>query len=223
MTCVVVCMKTTPGLRLAQLAEEAVGAPDPLAALRLVSELRRELEAFERRQVADALASGSSFAAVARELGISRQAVHRRFRDLAAPDPPLLTSPDALRVLRHARAEAGALGAGDVRGEHIVLAILRAGDLPVAHALFEAGATLPRARSHVEGAMPQARLFGRDAGGDGGIRRLLEGPARAARARGRGRIEVEDLLHGCLEEPSGGAARLLRALGVDVEALRAGT
>jgi transcriptional regulator with GAF, ATPase, and Fis domain len=76
-----------PGERLARLAAEAAGAPTPGAALRKVSELRRELEAFERRQVAQALADGATFAAVARDLGLTRQAVHHRFRDLAGTPP----------------------------------------------------------------------------------------------------------------------------------------
>jgi DNA invertase Pin-like site-specific DNA recombinase len=72
--------------KLAQLAAELAEAPTPRAALRRTGELRRELDAFERRQIAQALADGASFAAIARDLGVSRQAVHRRFRDLAAAE-----------------------------------------------------------------------------------------------------------------------------------------
>jgi len=49
---------------------------------------------------------------------------------------------------------------------------------------------------------------------------LLKAPARHARERGSARIEVEDLLLGMLEDERGGAARTLRALGVDPEAVR---
>ena len=45
------------------------------------------------------------------------------------------------------------------------------------------------------------------------------GAAREARARGGHRIEVEHLLLGNLEE-TGGAARTLRALGADPDAIR---
>lgn len=202
------------GQRLAQLAADAAGADDPRAALRLLPELRRELEAFERRQVAHALADGASFAAIARDLGLSRQAVHRRFRDLAAVELPLVTTPDARRVVRYAREEASAVGAGVPGSEHVLLAILRAGDLPAADVLRDAGATLDRARIHVEGASPAATIFRREPSPDD-LRALLEAPARRARARGARRIEVEDLLAGSLEDPDGGAARTLRALGVD--------
>lgn len=207
------------GTRLAELAAEVAGAPTPRAALRRLNELRGELDAFERRQVASALAEGTSFAAIARDLGLSRQAVHRRFRSLAAEASPLRTAPEVRRVLQYAREAAAALGAGGVGGEHIVLAVLRADDLPAAELLREAGATLDRARTHVEGTSPRAKLFRREAD-PGELLAFLEGPARAARARGGGRIEVEDVLHGALEDPSGGAARTLRAVGADPDEIR---
>jgi hypothetical protein len=208
-----------PGERLAQLAAQAAGAPTPRAALRQLKELRRELDAFERRQVAEALAEGSSFAAIARELGLSRQSVHRRFRDLAV-EHPLRTAPDARRVLQYAREEAAALGADELRGEHVLLAVLRARDLPAAVALRTEGVTLDRARARVEAMSPRGRLF-RRAPSTEALREALAGPAREARARGSRRIEVEDLLLAALAEPDGGAARTLGALNVDPDLVRA--
>jgi len=208
-----------PGERLARLAAEAAGSPTPGAALRKLAELREELEAFERRQVAHALAEGASFAAIARELGLTRQAVHRRFRDLAGTQPPLLTAPDVRRIMRYAREEGAALGADELGSEHVLLAVLRAGDLPVAALLEGAGASLERARAQVEAATPHRKLFqrGPDAGG---LRALLAAPAREARARGSRHIEVEHLLLGMLEDRAGGAWRTLRALGVDPDEIR---
>jgi transposase-like protein len=208
------------GTRLAELAAEIAAAPTPRAALRRLSELRGELEAFERQQVARALAEGASFAAIARDLGLSRQAVHRRFRSLAEEPSPLLTAPDVRRVLQYAREEAAALGEGGMGSEHMVLAILRADDLPAARLLREAGVALDRARTHVEGASPRAKLFHREPE-PGELVAFLEGAARAARARGGRRIEVEDVLAGALEDPSGGAARTLRALGAEPDEIRA--
>jgi hypothetical protein len=205
--------------RLAELAAEVAAAPTPRAALRRLGELREELDAFERRQVARALVEGASFAAIARDLGLSRQAVHRRFRSLATEVAPLQTAPDVRRVLQAAREEAAALGAAGVESEHVVLAILRVGDLPAAEVLQEAGVSLSRARMQVEGSTPRARLFRREPDPNGLIA-LLERPARAARARGSGQIEVEDVLVGALEDPSGGAARTVRALGADPEEVR---
>jgi transposase-like protein len=210
-------MDMAPGQRLSRLAAEAAGAPTPGAALRLLGDLRAELEAFERRQVALALSEGATFAAIARDLGLTRQAVHRRFRDLAAEAPPLVTSPDARRVLHHAREEAAALGAEEVAEEYLIPAILRTPELPAAEALREAGVTLDRARAQIEAASPRRRLFQRDPR-PADLRAVLAGPARAARARGSRRIEVEDLLLGTLDA-AGGAARTLRALGADPVAL----
>ena len=176
---------------------------------------------FERRQVAHALAEGASFAAVARDLGLSRQAVHRRFRDLAGAEAPLQTAPEVRRVLQNAREEAGMLGAEMLGTEYLVLAILRNPELPAAVLLRAAGATLMRARAQVEGALPRAKLFRREFDA-GDLRLLLADPAREARRRGHGRIEVEDLLIGATNDPMSGASRTLRAIGVDVDVLREG-
>jgi ATP-dependent Clp protease ATP-binding subunit ClpA len=45
-------------------------------------------------------------------------------------------------------------------------------------------------------------------------------PARDVRERGGHRIEVEHLLLAALDDPDGGVARTLRALGVDPAAIR---
>ena len=207
------------GTRLAELAAEIAGARTPRAALRRMSELRQELEAFERRHVARALAEGASFAAIARDLGVSRQAVHRRFRELAAAEPPLLTAPDVRRVLQYACEEAASLGAGVVGSEHILLAILRADDLSAAALLRESGAALDLVRTQVEASSPRSKLF-RRVPAAGELPALLEAPAREVRARGGREIEVDDVLRGVLEDASGGAARTLRALGVGPEQIR---
>ena len=201
--------------RLAQLAAEAAAAPTPRDALRKLGELHAELDAFERRQVAYALADGASFASIARDLGVSRQAVHRRFRGIADEELPLLLAPDAQRVLRYAREEA----ADELGGEHVLLAVLRAGDIPAAALLRESGVSLDRARTQVEGTSPR-KLF-RSTASTPDSYALLAAPAREARARGGYRIDVEHLLLGVLEDPDGGACRTLRALGADPAVLRA--
>ena len=105
--------------RLTELLEHATRASDPEVALRALTALRRELDAFERVQAWRALDGGASYGAVARSLGISRQAAHRRYRELAAAtEPPPGGEPVRLRVAPEARAavqlaaeEAAALGA----------------------------------------------------------------------------------------------------------------
>src|SRR3954463_4932094 len=115
--------------RIAQLAAEVAEAASPLAALRTATELRRELDRFEREQVAFALAEGATFAGIARDLGVSRQAVHRRSRELGGGEE---VSADARRILREARGVAGALGVRSPASEHVLLAALAAPGPPPA-------------------------------------------------------------------------------------------
>jgi transposase-like protein len=105
--------------------ERMLTAPDPLRSLRELGALRAELDTFERDQVRRALESGASFAAIARSLGITRQAAHRRYRNLldSQTPPRLVASPEALAALQRARHEAAREGAATVGAEHVVSAI----------------------------------------------------------------------------------------------------
>ena len=109
-------MSPATGRILTQI-QRALTAPEPLDALHALTALRAELDAYERAQVRRALEHGDSFAAIARELGISRQAAHRRYRGLA-PHAPAFT-PRALRLLQLARQEAARDGADCVELEHV--------------------------------------------------------------------------------------------------------
>ena len=55
--------------------------PDPATGLRGVAALRRLLEQLESLQVDNARARGWSWQAIADELGVSRQAVHKKHRE----------------------------------------------------------------------------------------------------------------------------------------------
>src|SRR5829696_2008799 len=122
--------RATPDHRLTRLAHEVVRATDPEAALRTLRLLQDELALVERDCVAAALGDGSSFRSVADALGISRQAAHRRYRDLAPSvvrdESPALSS-HARRALYLAREEATGMGAGALRSEHVLLGVLRSG------------------------------------------------------------------------------------------------
>ena len=217
--------------RLVELLEHAIRASEPEVALHALSALRRELDAFERVQAWRALDAGSSYGSVARALGISRQAAHRRYRELAAATepPPGAPEPGRLRVAPDARAavqlaseEAAALGATRMGSEHLVLGILRAGDPIAAGALRAAGITLENARMAA-----QPTLAGEDAPEDRSsqvtdyARKVFTDALRAAAAEPSHLIGVTDLLKSALSDPAGGACRTLEALGVDVTALRA--
>jgi Clp amino terminal domain, pathogenicity island component len=205
--------------RVRELAAAATEAPSPLEALRRLTELRQVLDEFERLQVSRALSEGATFTMIARDIGVSRQAAHRRFRDLAVTEPALRTTEDARRVIRYIREEGLANGADAPASEHVVLAVLRAADLPASAVLRNAGATLERARTQVGGASPRTPLFKRRQGA-GDLRELLAAAADEARKRKGRAIEPEHLLLGALRDDAGGAARTVRALGVSVEGVR---
>lgn len=57
----------------------ATGDDDPRAALRAAAELRRASERMEAQLVRRARVRGLSWAEVAAELGVSKQAVHRKY------------------------------------------------------------------------------------------------------------------------------------------------
>jgi transposase-like protein len=217
--------------RLVELLEHAVRASDPEVALHALSALRRELDAFERVQAWRALDAGSSYGSVARALGISRQAAHRRYRELAdATDPPAGTGePARLRVAPEARAavqlaaeEANALGAARMGSEHLLLGILRAGD-PIASAALRAGGiTLENARMAAQPTLAgEESLEERSSQVTTYARKVFTDALQAAAAEPSHVIGVTDLLKSALSDPSGGACRTLEALSVDVDALRA--
>jgi hypothetical protein len=115
--------------RICELAQAAAEAEDADAALRALTQLRQETDTLIRVHARRALGSGRSFSDIARALGISRQAAHRRFRDLTperrrARKRPLVATDAARRVVRLARAEALAAGAPP-GSAHVLLGVLR--------------------------------------------------------------------------------------------------
>jgi Clp amino terminal domain, pathogenicity island component len=201
-----------------RLATEAAEAPSASAALRRVRALRRELDEFERAQVARALTEGASFAAVGRDLGLSRQAIHRRFRSLANPapeEPSLALSSEVRLAFRFAREEAASLG-DPFGGEHLLIGLMRAAPMP---ALQDAGVSLERIRTQVSGASSRTGLFDRPAPPPD-LRALLADPAREAVRTGSREIEPRHVLAGLLRDETAAAARTLRAVGADPAAIR---
>jgi ATP-dependent Clp protease ATP-binding subunit ClpA len=194
------------------LAQEVSSGGDLDAALRLLTQLRAELEAFERLHVRRGLAAGRSFAELARVLGISRQAAHRRYRELAPrPRTPRRPLPDRLEaseqvrhIVRLARAETYAAGLTAIGSRELLLALLRT-DTDAARALRSQGVTLERARA--------CRATGAENGDPCALRRILGCAGRLALARGEGRLTPGHLLAAIIAEADGGAARMLTLLG----------
>jgi hypothetical protein len=225
--------------RIRELVEHALRAAEPAMALRALTALREELVAFERLQVARALDAGETFAGVAKAMDISRQAAHRRYRDLAGvsmPDPRteqgvrrgrIIVTSEARTAVNLAREEAAALGSAVVGSEHLLLGILRSPDARVTKVLHSAGVTLEAARRCVQPtlihvtatvAAPQPEPGAR--GISAYARAVFEQSLREAVARGDGYIGVDHLLLATLGDPHGGAALTLDACGIDPATIR---
>ncbi len=193
--------------RILSLLERALTSPEPTASLRALTQMRAELDTLERVHVSRALQSGATFADVARPLEISRQAAHRRYRDLAAEPPPAPRSPalsaEARAALIRAREEAARHGSSSIDSEHLLVAIARTARRPTR------GLDLEAAR----------RNFGPptiNASTPSGFRPSLH----ALLSRDAGPLNLDHLLAAALEDPDGGARRLLDRLGIAPEALR---
>jgi hypothetical protein len=205
---------------MCRLAEESARADDPASALRILTELRRELDAFVAVQVRRSLANGRSFGEVARALGITRQAAHRRYRELAPRRPgdprrPVATE-QSRHVVRCARAEARAAGAPAPGSRDVLLGILRT-DCSAAHALRSEGVTLEKARA----CAPLVDSAGGSAGDSSRLERIVRRAERFAAARGDEHVSPEQLLMAAITDPDGGARGTLAALGAAPLAIRA--
>lgn len=69
-------------------AQQAAQEIDPVAGLQATAELRRIVETLEQAQVERALAHGLSWNEIGTHLGVTRQAVHKKYaRRLRRPPP----------------------------------------------------------------------------------------------------------------------------------------
>ena len=164
--------------------ERVLSAPTPTASLRALSALREQLDQLERAQVARALSEGQTFTSIARPLGISRQAAHRRYRDLAAPRPcpPTPARPCCARARRRR-----GTGSVSIDGEHLLLALADAGalrlDVDAARRSFAPPAINAPKPSGLHPALhARLRARARDAVGRRAPARRDGGPGRAAPA-----------------------------------------
>jgi ATP-dependent Clp protease ATP-binding subunit ClpA len=211
-----------------QLARDTVRIPDPETALRALTALRRELDTIEQELVQRALTAGASWSHVARSLGVTKQAAHRKHRHLAdqAPrtigtDPKVLVTGEARHSIQLAREEAQRLGQPAIGTEHILLGILRCSTSHAVRALQALGVThetasrwlqttLPGVQATVEGVNgPRPRTQN---GVSSHARRILEGSLQQALQRGDGYVGVEHLLLALLSDSRNGAVQTLEAL-----------
>lgn len=221
-------MAATPAT-IEQLAHDTVQITDPETALRALSALRQELEAIEPELVQRALQAGASWSQIARALGVTKQAAHRKHRHLSekafntvGTGPKVVVTGEARRSIQFAREEARVLGQPAVGTEHILLGILRCQRSAAVRALGALGVTHVAARDSLQTTMPGApagHLTDDSAGGNlNGItphaRRILEGSLREALKRDESYIGVEHLLLALLTDSRNGAVQTLEMLKV---------
>jgi hypothetical protein len=221
------------------LAQRAARSLDFREGLRSVVALRGELERLEQMHVSAALGAGASWSEVAKELGVSKQAAHRRHAGRTGDsraDPGVrgpqqtrrvLVTGEARRAVQLARQEASALGHSLVGTEHLLLGVLRCEDSVAGRALKALGVEVEAARACAEPTLVEADP-GAPAAASGRSRRgltphadsVLERTLAQTLARSEGFIGVEHLLLSLLVDERGGASRTLTHLGIEREAVR---
>jgi transposase-like protein len=214
-----------------QLARDVTSSPDAENALRALTALRLELDTLERDLVARAVGAGATWSQVARALGVTKQAAHKKHRHLtgapASGAPKILVTSESRRSIQLAREEARRLGQA-VGTEHILLGILRCDQSHAVKALNALGVTLDAARDCLQSTLVIAPHHpdGADSSGEPDpkitphARRILEGSLREAVKRGEGYIGVEHLLLALLTDSRNGATQTLEALRATPASIR---
>jgi Clp amino terminal domain, pathogenicity island component len=218
--------------RTVDLARQAARRSDPEEALAAVSALRRNLDSLEAQHVENAVRAGLSWSRIAALLGVSKQAVHKKYAaDVrarlaeAAPAPAgrrPTPSEAALQAIRFARQEAGSMRHRWVGPEHLLLGLLRDDRGPASEALEGLGVSFAAARREVR------RLYGEQDSGENAeegpesaewpissrARATLALSLRLAADRGDAQLGAEHILLALLRDRAGGATQALATLGV---------
>lgn len=204
-----------------QLARDTAEIADPETALRALTALRHELDATEADLVRRALSAGASWSQVARALGITKQAAHRKYRHLFERSPEgalggdarVHATGEARRCIQFARQEAERLGQPAIGTEHVLLGILRCEQSRAATALNALGVTLDAARLSLQTTLPglppgssEGKTVTVQAG------RLIDRAVREAAKRGEPEVGAEHLLLALLSDSRNGAVQTLEAL-----------
>lgn len=210
-----------------ELAGIAAERAQPGPALSAIVELRRRLDELEEYQVENARSRGWSWREIAQPLGMTRQAVHRKYaKRLTQPGRArrgarMIVGADARRSVMRARREAAALQHASVGTDHLLLGVLA--EEATGAALAGLGVTLERARSAViELRAPGERTDAAPRGAtpiSARAREALEQSLREALRLGDDAIHAQHLLLSILRSEEGCAAKVLDRLGVAAAAI----
>jgi Clp amino terminal domain, pathogenicity island component len=164
--------------------------------------------------------SGRTWSQISTALGVTRQAVHKRF-SVGAPKLERFT-PRARAVLRGAADQARTLQSGYIGTEHLLLALFEPADGPAAQVLTEAGITRadcekrlwlhhPRQGSpSTTGQLPSTPQ----------MVEVLRSAVEEALRLGHNYIGTQDLLLALFSDPHDPAAKALTSLGASADDMR---
>jgi hypothetical protein len=224
-------MAPSPALQdLIDSVRADAGGDDPLDQLvqasRTVAELGRLSDALLGHYVDQCRRRGHSWSEISRALGVSKQAVHKRF----SPGPPTFErfTERARAVLAGAAVEARRLGHRSVGTEHLLLALFDPPDSVAARVLAALGLTrseteervrarTSRAAGSPRSALPAEPTF------TGRAKEALRAAVEEALGLGHTDVGTEHLLLGVSRQGGGAAAGVLASLGTTGDDVRVRT
>jgi ATP-dependent Clp protease ATP-binding subunit ClpA len=209
-----------------ELAEITAQRGQPGLALAAIVELRERLEALEEFHVEGAREQGWSWREVAQALGVTRQAVHRKYAKRlddahrATPQGRIVVTAEARRCVARARREAVSLRHDSVGTDHLLLGLTA--EKSTAEVLAPLGVSVGRARTCV------VRLRGNGEANPSvsgrlalstGAAKALEQSLREALRLAEGEIAAKHVLLALLRPEASRARRVLDSLEVSAAAI----
>jgi hypothetical protein len=219
----------TPGPTLQELiatVEADAGTGDDLDRLGTAARVAAELE-----EVADGTLThfvdrcrrnGRSWAEISRALGVTKQAVHKRFSaTFSATATFERFTPRAKGALEGASAAARRLGHNYVGTEHVLLGLFAEPDGIAARALVDAGLTAEAVEAAIVAITPRGNATVESPPFTPRASSCLEKALSEALQLGHNYIGTEHILLGLFTDRDGFAARLIDDAGVTHDAVRA--
>jgi hypothetical protein len=228
---------------LSTLIRKVGRSSPPDRGLKAIGQLRHELETLERHHVAVACSEGWSWSKIAGELGVTKQAAHKKHAeavraleeareiDEVPTDARVVVTAEARQAVRVARDEARAVGSRVIGTEHLLLGVLHAEGSREVGVLKRLGVDVVAARGCLQPTMAaEDRAIAVTAADTAAAaaatgvsplaRACLEQSLRETIRRGDGHLGVEHLLLALVSRTDGGAARTLEQCGTSAETVR---